>query len=203
MATRNWHNLYKQQRRYVLLDRDGVINRRPHGGYVTSWDKFEFLPRALEALRLLSEHDYTALVISNQSCVGRGMLSSYELDVLTRRFLLEVALSGGNIAQVYYCRHRAEDQCHCRKPQPGMPLRARAEHGFIPRDTFFIGESQDDLSAAEAAGCQAIRIQRETFLEAETGESNSTLTASNLYEAAEIVLSAPKYRAPQMAIVRR
>jgi D-glycero-D-manno-heptose 1,7-bisphosphate phosphatase len=98
------------EKRYVLLDRDGVINRRIFGGYVTSWDEFEFLPRALEALRLLAQNGYTALVVSNQACVAEGLLSSKDLDTITRRFLLEVALSRGNIAQVYYCRHRAEDE---------------------------------------------------------------------------------------------
>jgi len=106
------------KKRYVLLDRDGIINRRMPGGYVTSWNQFEFLPRALEALCLLADNGYTALVISNQACVGEGLLSSENLDVITQRFLVEVALSGGNIAQVYYCRHSPQDRCGCRKPRP-------------------------------------------------------------------------------------
>src|SRR5690242_20015289 len=89
------------QRRYVLLERDGVINRRGPCGSLTSWDNFEFLPRALDGLRLLAENDCVALVVSNQPAVGRGLLSSADLDTITRRFLLEVALSVGNIAQVY------------------------------------------------------------------------------------------------------
>lgn len=62
--------------RYVLLDRDGVINQRMSGGYVTSWNQFQFLPRVLEGLRLLADHDYTAIILSNQACVGEGLLSS-------------------------------------------------------------------------------------------------------------------------------
>lgn len=108
------------KKRYVLLDRDGVINQRMPGRYVTSWSQFQFLPRVLEGLRLLADHGYTAIILSNQACVSEGILSSKDLDVITHRFMLEVALSGGHIAQVYYCRHSPQDECGCRKPRPGL-----------------------------------------------------------------------------------
>src|SRR5579863_9120222 len=185
----NWHPIDKRPRRFVLLDRDGVINRRVRGGYVTSWDQFEFLPRALDALRLLHEHNYHAIIISNQACVGKGLLSSSELEVITRRFLLEVALSGGSISEVYYCRHRVEDRCNCRKPQPGLLLRARVEHHFLCEETYFIGDSPSDIAAAEAAGCPSILIQRDTFLESARHSEDPPLVASNLYDAAEMIVA--------------
>ena len=203
MSARIWHNMDKQpKQRFVLLDRDGVINRRPSSGYVGSWEMFEFLPRAVEALRLLSESGYTAIVISNQPCVGQGLLSSMELDAMTRRFLLETALSGGNIGQVYYCRHRAEDHCRCRKPQPGMALRAQAEHGFAAEETYFVGDSPEDLAAAGAAGCPRIQIRRDAFLAKPLRGEESPLVASNLHEAAEMILQIQKYEVPEMALVR-
>src|SRR5215831_15385019 len=76
--------------RYILLDRDGVINRRIADGYVTSWEQFEFQPRAFEALRTLAEHGYRALVVSNQACVSKGLISFEDLAGLTRRFVEEV-----------------------------------------------------------------------------------------------------------------
>jgi|SRR5271154_216958 len=202
MGARNWHSMYRQHRRFVLLDRDGVINRRPSSGYVGSWENFEFLPRALEALRLLNVANYSALVISNQSCVGKGLMSSLDLDSMTRRFLLEVALSGGHIAQVYYCRHRAEDHCNCRKPQPGMPLRARADHGFVPEETYFIGDSQDEMTAARTAGCPSLLIRREAFLDSSIQAGDAPPVASNLYQAVEMILAMQKSEAPEMAMVR-
>src|SRR5271168_3847444 len=202
MATRNWHSMYRNRTRFVLLDRDGVINRRPAGGFVASWETFEFLPRALQALRLLNERGYTVLVISNQSCVGKGLLSSTELDSMPRRFLLEVALSGGHIAQVYYCRHRAEDHCNCRKPQPGMPLRACSDHGFTPEDTYFIGDSPEDLTAARAAGCPSLLIRRQAFLENSAPQGDAPAVASNLYEAVEMILAIQQSELPEMALVR-
>lgn len=194
--------MYKPRKRFVLLDRDGVINRRPTSGFVASWENFEFLPRALEALRLLHERGYTAIVISNQSCVGKGLLSSANLDAMTRRFLLEVALSGGHIAQVYYCRHRAEDHCNCRKPQPGMLLRARSEHGFIPEETYFIGDSQDVLAGARAAGSPLLLIRREAFLENLLPAGDAPPVASNLHEAIEMIMAIQRSEVPQMAMFR-
>ena len=177
------------RRRYVLLERDGVINRRGPCGSVTSWDHFEFLPKALDALRLLAENDCVTLVISNQA-VGRGFLSSTDLDTITRRFLLEVALSGGNIAQVYYCRHAAEDSCNCHKPRPGLILRAQIEHRFVPENTFLVDDSSAGLLAAEATGCPSILIRREAFLENRNARHEPPIVACNLYEAVELILAA-------------
>ena len=190
----DWHSMYRQQPRYVLLDRDGVINRRVPGGYVTSWERFEFLPRALDGLRLLAQHGYRALVISNQACVGKGLLSSEDLELITRRFLLEVALSGGNIAHVYYCKHKEEDRCNCRKPLPGLIVRARLEQGFVPGETYLIGDSQSDLAAAEAAGCPAILIRRDAFLENHAAGAQRLMVTSNLLEAAEMIVALQRAR---------
>jgi hypothetical protein len=142
------------EQRYVLLDRDGVINRRMPGGYVTSWDQFEFLPRAVEALRLLAARD---------------------LDTMIQRFLLEVALSGGNIGQVYYGRHDVEDQCGCRKPR-----------------------------ALDPVDCRMILIRRTSFLEAPSLREGSHLVARNQYETAELILTAQLTKADEavMEVVR-
>ncbi len=186
-----------------MLERDGVINRRVPGGCVTSWDQFEFLPRALDALRLLAENSYTALVVSNQAGVGKGVLSSKDLDAITRRFLLEVALSGGNITQVYYCRHSAEDLCNCHKPRPGLIVRAQVEHRFVAEETFLVDGSPGALQAADAAGCPAILIRRESFLEDRRAREELPIVASNLYEAAELILAARDVYQPERALLRQ
>ena len=144
--------------RFVLLDRDGVINQRIVGGYVTCWDKFIFLPGALEGLRLLTERNYHVAVVSNQAGVGKGLMTAADLQKITRTFLEEVAAQGGRIRSVYYCTHRAEDDCQCRKPKPGLLLEAQAEHHFSFQETFLIGDSESDLLAAQAVGCPAIMV---------------------------------------------
>jgi len=194
-----WHG-NNLQRRHVLLDRDGVINRRVPSGYVTSWDQFHFLPRVLDGLRFLAEHGYIALVISNQACVGKGLLSSNDLETITRRFLLEVALTGGNIGHVYYCKHKEEDRCGCRKPLPGLLLRARVEHHFEPEETFFIGDSKSDMAAAEAAGCPSVLIRRDAFLERHIPGASRPIITSNLYEAAELVVALQRASSTNLAL---
>jgi len=144
--------------KFVLLDRDGVINQRIIGGYVTCWEKFVFLPGALEGLRRLTEKNYYVIVVSNQAGVGKGLMTAADLQEITRKFVREVDAQGGRIHSVYYCMHRAEDDCPCRKPRPGLLLKAQAEHHFAFEDTFLIGDSESDLLAAQAVGCPAIIV---------------------------------------------
>ena len=147
--------------RFVLLDRDGVINRRVPNGYVTRWEGFEFLPGALDGLRLLERGGYAAIVVSNQACVGKGLVTPATLGDIDRRFVAEVEKHGGRIHASYYCPHRDEDRCGCRKPEPGLLLEAQSRHGFIPGETFLVGDSESDLRAAHAAGCRAILISQD------------------------------------------
>jgi D-glycero-D-manno-heptose 1,7-bisphosphate phosphatase len=171
---------------FVLMDRDGVINRRVLGGHVTHWRQFEFLPRALDALRLFAENGYASLVISDQACVGLKTLSVLDLEMITHRFLMEVALAGGNITQVYYCVHATEERCSCRRPQPGLIRRAQLDYGFTPQDTYFVGDAREGIEASAGAGCPSILLRREAFLERrEPGEG----LASNLYEAAQMIIA--------------
>ncbi len=167
---------------YILLERDGVINRRTVGGSVSSWNQFEFLPRALEALRLLAQHRFTALVVSNQECVGRGLLSSHELSYITSRYLLEVALEGGEIGKVYYCMHKESEGCMCRRPMPGLLQRAMEEHGLLPAVTYMIGSTPEDMEAAARAGCPGILIRRAAFHNTESPKEAGYEVAGSLYE---------------------
>jgi len=182
-----------QPRRYVLLNRDGVINRRIIGGYVTSWQHFEFLPHALDALRLLAENGYASLAISHQAGVSQKLMTVANLELITRRFMMEAALAGGNIIQVYYCVHGAEDGCSCRKPQPGLIKRAQLDYGFVPQDTFFVGDSPEDIAVAARAGCPSIRVWREAFLEKREAGERPAAVASNLYEAAQVIIARQRH----------
>ncbi len=103
---------------------------------------------------------------------------------------MEVALSGGNIAQVHYCRHSAAEECGCRKPKLGLLRRAYLEHRFAPERTFFVSDSPGDCRAADDAGCRTILIERMSFLEERRAHEESPMVACNLYEAAEFIVAA-------------
>jgi len=175
-----------------LMDRDGVINLQIADGYVRSWQDFSFLPGALEALRLLAVKGYAVILVSNQAGVGRGLMSHFDLHKITRRMRLEVALAGGNIESVYYCTHKREDSCDCRKPRPGLLLRAIAEHGLCPASTFMVGDSITDMEAAGGAGCHGILLQRDAFLFRRMPCELAKHVASNLLDAVQqIILHGP------------
>jgi D-glycero-D-manno-heptose 1,7-bisphosphate phosphatase len=175
--------------RFVLLDRDGVINRRIVGGYVTCWEKFVFLPGALEGLRLLHEKNCYPIVVSNQAGVAKGLMTAADLQDITRKFLEEVEAHGGRIHSVYYCTHRAEDNCPCRKPKPGLLLNAQAEHHFAFEDTFLIGDSESDLLAAQAVGCPAIMVSSASSASFEKLPHAPQVTVPSLLAAAEFLVS--------------
>jgi D-glycero-D-manno-heptose 1,7-bisphosphate phosphatase len=181
------------RKRFVLMDRDGVINHRIKNGYVTSWQDFTFLPEALGALRLFSEHGYMVALVSNQGGVGSGLMNANDLQKLTQRFLLEVALAGGKIGSVYYCTHAPGSGCLCRKPMPGLLLRAMAEHNPRPASTYMVGDSLCDMEAASRAGCRGILLQRDAFLYQRMPCKLAKRVASNLLEAAQRIIQNEAY----------
>jgi D-glycero-D-manno-heptose 1,7-bisphosphate phosphatase len=142
----------------VLLDRDGTINRRVVGGYVTSWEGFAFLPGALRGLADLARAGATVAVVTNQAAVDKGLLTRAALARLHARMAAAVTAAGGRLHGVYVCPHRPERGCACRKPRPGLILRAAADLGFDPRASFLVGDSLTDVAAGAAAGCRTVLL---------------------------------------------
>lgn len=142
----------------ILLDRDGVINRRIPGGYVTIWDEFVFLPGALGAIRKLTDGGLKVIVVSNQAAVGKGLIEKTRLAEITDQFVRQVEQNGGKIHGIYYCLHRSDDGCECRKPAPGLLLQAQREHSFEFREALMIGDSESDVAAARRVGCASILV---------------------------------------------
>ena len=119
--------------RVIFLDRDGVINDEPPPpGWVMRWENFRFASGALDALRRLREAGFTAVVVTNQSCVSRGFATREAIQGILDRLVDEVAEAGGKIARVYWCPHVDADGCSCRKPRPGMIEQAADELGLRP-----------------------------------------------------------------------
>ena len=143
----------------VFLDRDGVINR-DSPAYIKNWTEFEFLPGSLAALQRLTAAGFTLIVLSNQSAVNRGLLSLETLLAMHRRLQAEVAAAGGCIVDIFFCPHRPEEGCPCRKPLPGLVRQACDKHGIDPSQAIMIGDSVKDIECARNAGCsQALLVK--------------------------------------------
>jgi D-glycero-D-manno-heptose 1,7-bisphosphate phosphatase len=144
--------------RVVLLDRDGVIIAdRP--GYVLNCDQVSFIPGSKAALRMLNRRGYTVHVVSNQSAVGRGLMSAEELDEITRRMIEDVRRSGGDIKSVHYCTHRPEENCDCRKPKTGLLKSVADKFNFDVKKVWLVGDRHTDAEAGNAVGCRTILVK--------------------------------------------
>ena len=151
-------NFFRREKT-VLVDRDGVLNRKPpRADYVTSWRDFEWLPQAQSALRLLHEHGYRVILVSNQAGLARGAMSEAALDEIHTRMKEDVRAAGGEIAAIYYCPHDWDSGCECRKPRPGMLFHAQRDFHLDLSRTPFIGDDERDGEAAAAAGCPFMRV---------------------------------------------
>jgi histidinol-phosphate phosphatase family protein len=149
----------------VILDRDGVLNRKPaQACYVRSWDEFEWISGAKEALALLTQHGYRLIVVSNQAGIGRGVMSEDDLARVHARMLADVAESHGAIEAIYHCPHDWNDGCECRKPRPGMLLQAQRDFDLDLSRVVFLGDDERDAQAADAAGCRSLLVSPDRSL---------------------------------------
>lgn len=152
----------------AFLDRDGVINRDT--GYVHLWKDFELLPRVFDALQRLKDLNYTIVIVTNQSGIGRGYYSEETFHALMKKFT-EVCTQKDIELHYYHCPHTPPVDgagCDCRKPRPGMLLRASRELGLDLDSSFLVGDRLEDIRAAQAAGLSKRYL---------VGDSLSDLTA--------------------------
>ena len=175
--------------RYVLLDRDGVINE-DSAAFIKSPLEWQPIPGSLEAIALLNDNGWKAVVISNQSGLARGLLDEETLQQIHRKMRRKAEEMGGKIEAVYYCPHGPDDHCSCRKPKPGLLERFAEDYHVELTDLPFVGDSLRDIEAAITVGAQPILVK--------TGKGSETLAANpdinvpvfeNLYEAANYIVS--------------
>ena len=170
----------------AFLDRDGVINQKAptEDEYITRWEEMHFLPGVAEAITLLNRAGFLAIVVSNQRCVAKGLLTIGALDSLHQRMCRELAAKGARIDGVYYCPHEEQPSCGCRKPEPGMLFTAATEHEVDLPSSWMIGDSEKDVEAGRSAGCRTMRIVRA----ANCADGHADAYATSLLEAVQRVL---------------
>ena len=177
--------------RLLFLDRDGVINRFPGmGAYVTGDKGLKLLPNALRGIRLLTRAGFRLVVISNQGCVSRGMITRAELRHLTDKMLNEINASDGKVHRVYYCMHQTSDRCRCKKPKTLLMERAVRGLRLPRREVYFIGDSREDVEAGKRFGCRTILVLsgRSKKRDIKDFSIKPDLVKKNLLEAAQWIL---------------
>lgn len=170
--------------RAVFLDRDGVIfEKAPPDQYITRWEEVRFLPRVAEGIVLLKRAGFRLIVVSNQRCVAKGLVTLATLEAMHGRMCQSLARAGAKIDAVYYCPHEKYPPCECRKPQPGMLLKAARIHGIDLGRSWMVGDSDSDVNAGKNAGCKTVRL-------VQPGEAHSggaDLFAKSLRDAARFM----------------
>jgi D-glycero-D-manno-heptose 1,7-bisphosphate phosphatase len=143
--------------RFVFLDRDGTLVR--DSGYPHRDEDYELLAGVGPALRRLQEAGFRLAIVTNQSGIGRGLFGEGDFARFQARLLADLAREGVAIERSYHCPHRPEAGCDCRKPAPGLLLRARDELGADLAASWVIGDGARDVELAARAGCAgAVRI---------------------------------------------
>lgn len=159
-------------RKAAFLDRDGVINL--DRAYVHKWDEFEFVPGAVDAMRRLQDAGYALVIVTNQSGLARGMYTEAQYQELTAHMRQALADAGAAVDAVYHCPHHPKGtvaelaiDCDCRKPEPGMILRASQDLGLSLPDSILVGDKPSDIEAARAAG-----VGRAYIVQSDNAESS-------------------------------
>ena len=175
--------------RYVILDRDGTINR-DSDDFIKSPEEWLPLPGSLEAIALLNHHGYRVVVITNQSGIARGLFDLPTLDAMHDKMRQLASAAGGHIEAIYVCPHGPNDLCDCRKPKAGLFRQFASDKQIDLNTVYAIGDSLRDLQAADSAGAKPILVK--------TGKGSKTLhhhpdlpfpVFETLYDAAQFIVS--------------
>ena len=152
-------NLFLEKRKTVILDRDGVINKKAKkSNYIKNWNEWEWISGSKEAIGLLKNNDYQIIIASNQAGISRGEMSENDLEEIHRNMKNELVKFEGSIDAIYYCPHGWDENCECRKPKPGMLFQAQRDFHLDLSETYFVGDDIRDIEAGTAAGMKTFLV---------------------------------------------
>ena len=189
----------KEPQKAVFLDRDGTINK--YVGFLRKIDQFELLPGVADAIRKINASGYLCIVVTNQPVIARGEVTVPELEEIHRKMETLLGLEGAYLDGLYYCPHHPHKgyagevpelkiECSCRKPKPGMLLKAAEDFNIDLGKSWMVGDGENDILAGQNAGCRTALICGAE----ETGAENipdfgQDMTVRSLSEFAERVLN--------------
>ena len=171
----------------IFIDRDGVIVE--DAGFVHRIEDFKLIPNAIEGLRLLK--DYKLFIVTNQSGIGRGYFKLEDFFDYNNRVLKELKNHDIKIQKTYYCPHKPEDNCECRKPKTKFLKDAEKEFSIDLKKSFIIGDRKSDFEMGKNAGCKTIHVLTGYGVNAKN-EVKPDYFASDLLDAAKWILKNDK-----------
>jgi len=182
----------------VFLDRDGVINEER--GYVHKEDDFALLPGVVAAIRQLRSSGFKVIVVTNQSGIARGFFDVAAVNTLHRHLHRILAAEGTQVDGIYYCPHHPNGTvtefavaCDCRKPMPGLFLRAASELELDLKASYLVGDKLSDIQAGRQAGVKKTFLVRTGHPLSHEAISHADYLANDLYEAASVIVSRELY----------
>lgn len=157
----------RNKQKAIFLDRDGTINK--YVGFLKHHDEFELIPNVAPAIKELNDMGYLVIVITNQPVIARGETSVEELELIHNKMETLLGKEGAYIDAIYYCPHHPDKgyegeipelkiECECRKPKPGMILKAANDYNIDLESSWMIGDSENDILAGKNAGCMTALI---------------------------------------------
>jgi D-glycero-D-manno-heptose 1,7-bisphosphate phosphatase len=183
----------------VFLDRDGVLNF--DSGYVGKWSDFFFLPNAIDALRNLIRHNFQIIIVTNQSGIARGFFTEREYLSLEREIESYLSEKGVPITATYYCPHHIEGsvpeyslKCDCRKPLPGMLVKAASDFNVSFSAAIMIGDKNSDMQAAEAVGIASRYLIDPDICATENNSESSTMRFKSLHDSVDFIINRNLFR---------
>jgi UDP-N-acetylmuramoyl-tripeptide--D-alanyl-D-alanine ligase len=142
----------------VFLDRDGVINKEVN--YLSDPRDFKFIKGSIEALKILTQKNYMLIVITNQAGIARGYFSEEILKIIHNKMIKILKKNSVELTDIYYCPHHPEftGPCDCRKPKPGMILKAKLDYNINLSESYIVGDTLIDIETGEVAGCKTVLV---------------------------------------------
>ena len=176
----------KQKQKAVFLDRDGTINK--YVGFLRDIEQFELLPGVAEAIKSINASGYLAIVVTNQPVIARGEVTREQLQLIHNKMETLLGSEGAYLDAIYYCPHHPHKgyegevpelkiDCYCRKPKPGMLLKAAEDFNIDLSQSWMIGDGENDMKAGKAAGCKTALIGSDDY--------GQDVTVTSLHEFVE------------------
>ncbi|PIQ84466.1 MAG: D,D-heptose 1,7-bisphosphate phosphatase [Candidatus Omnitrophica bacterium CG11_big_fil_rev_8_21_14_0_20_63_9] len=173
------------ERRAVFLDRDGTVAR--YREYCCRVEEFELLPDVGKAIQRLNQAGLPVIIVTNQSAIGRGWLTTETLEAIHDKMRRELARSGARVDAIYVCPHRPDEGCACRKPRSAMLQRAASEFRLSLPDSYMVGDRQLDMLSGRAVGSRTVLVRTGHQPEAD-GAAQADYSAETLEDAVRWIL---------------